>query len=130
MKKMKEISAEELETTIKEKKIVVVDFSATWCGPCKSMGKVLDSKVVPKLKDDPEVALVKIDIDKNQQLAQALQVQGVPTMMFFFNGKRVMFQGEKGQEDRIVGFHPQIDQMVLAMVEQLKKTPVDAKETS
>ena len=120
---VKEISEAELEKVIEEKDIVIVDFSATWCGPCKSLGKILEAKVVPKIKDDPQVELVKIDIDNSRNIAQALEIQGVPTMMFFFKGKRLVFDTGKGQEDRIVGFMPNIDEVIMNLVDQLKKNP-------
>ena len=124
---VKEVMQDELEELIKVKKIVIVDFSATWCGPCKSISKVLEAKVLPQLEKEEDVALVKLDIDKNKELAGALQVMSVPTMMFFFCGQRIVFQGENGkQEDRIVGFDPNIDKMILGLVDQLKKTPVPA----
>ena len=95
---VQEVTDTELETTVKDTKIVIVDFSATWCGPCKSLGKVLESKVVPQLANEPDVKLVKIDIDKNQNLAQALNVMSVPSLMFFFNGQRLVFQDDKGNQ--------------------------------
>jgi thioredoxin 1 len=118
-----EISENELETLIKEKKIVIVDFSAVWCGPCKNLGKLLEDKVAPQLASHPDVALVKIDIDKNRGLASGLQIMGVPTMMFFFKGKRVMFEGQKGQEDRIVGFVPNIADIIMEIVKNLESQP-------
>ena len=123
---VREINENELEQIVKDTKIVVVDFSATWCGPCKSLGKVLESKVAPKFVEDPDVDLVKIDIDKNQGIAQGLNVMSVPTMMFFFNGQRLVFQDDQGkQQDRIAGFDPKIDQVIFAIVEQLKNTPTE-----
>ena len=122
---VKEVNQDELEQLVQSTKILLVDFSATWCGPCKSLGKVLETKVMPKIKDDPDVKLVKIDIDKNQELAQGLQVMSVPCMMFFFNGQRLVFQtGEDGkQEDRIVGFDPNIDKVIFGLIEALKNQP-------
>ena len=121
---VKEVSQEELEQIVKDTKICVVDFSATWCGPCKSLSKVLEAKVVPHFENDPDVSLVKIDIDKNQELAQALNVMSVPSMMFFFNGQRLVFQDDSGkQQDRITGYDPNIDQVIFAVVEQLKNDP-------
>ncbi|MCF2139931.1 MAG: thioredoxin family protein [Candidatus Lokiarchaeota archaeon] len=121
---VKEITEDELDELIKTKKIVIVDFSAVWCMPCKSLGKVLEEKVAPKLKDRDDVALVKIDIDKNRGIAEGLQIMSVPSMMFFFKGQRIVFQGENGQnEDRIVGFAPNIDEIIFGLIEQLDNTP-------
>lgn len=123
---VQEVMQTELEEIIKDTKIVVVDFSATWCGPCKSLGKVLESKVLPQVQDDPDVKLVKIDIDKNRQLAEALNVMSVPSMMFFFGGQRLVFQDDKGkQQDRITGFDPSMDKVVMGVINQLKETPVE-----
>ncbi|SMF09560.1 thioredoxin [Tistlia consotensis] len=70
---------------------VLVDFWATWCGPCKTLGPLLE-KVVTEARG--AVRLVKIDIDKNQSLAQQLRIQSVPTVYAFFQGQPVDgFQG-------------------------------------
>ncbi len=66
--------------------LIVVDFWATWCGPCKQLTPVLE-KAVREHKG--AVRLAKIDIDKNPQIAQQMGVQSVPAVFAFFRGQPV-----------------------------------------
>lgn len=63
--------------------VVLVDCYADWCGPCRMMGPVLE-KVAAEVKD---VRIVKLDIDKAQRTAGALQVTSIPTLILFKDGK-------------------------------------------
>lgn len=62
---------------------VLVDFFATWCGPCQTMMPILDDV---KAKMGDAVKILKIDIDKNPQVAAAFNVRSVPTLMVFREG--------------------------------------------
>lgn len=74
---------------IESEKAVLVDFFATWCGPCQTLAPIL-KEVKDNLGD--QISIIKIDVDKNQQIAAQYQVRGVPTMILFQNGKQLWRQ--------------------------------------
>ena len=79
------------QTTIMSSKPMVIDFFATWCGPCKELAPILD-EIEKKHKGD--VIFRRIDVDKEPELAQEFNVQSIPTLMFIT---------PKGEYQTIVG---------------------------
>ena len=69
---------------LNSKQPVLVDFHATWCGPCKQMAPELQRFAK---NNTGKLRVIKIDIDKNQKAAQQYQIQGVPTLILFKEGK-------------------------------------------
>lgn len=87
------------DTIINSEKPVLIDFFATWCGPCKTLAPILK-----QVKDNlgERITIIKIDVDKNQQLASKYQVRGVPTMILFQNGKQLWRQSGVLSKEEIV----------------------------
>lgn len=71
---------------INQNKPVLVDFTASWCGPCKVQAPILDT--VKKAVGE-SASIVKIDVDKNKSVSQSMNIQGVPTLILFKNGKQL-----------------------------------------
>ena len=84
---------------IGSEKPTLVDFYATWCGPCQTLMPVLG-----QVKDSlgERLTIIKIDVDKNQQLAAQMQVRGVPTMVLFQSGKPLWRQSGVMSKDEII----------------------------
>jgi len=87
------------DTIINSEKPVLIDFFATWCGPCQVLGPILK-----EVKDSlgERVAIIKIDVDKNQELAAKYQVRGVPTMMLYQKGQQLWRQSGVVSKENII----------------------------
>jgi thioredoxin 1 len=84
---------------IHSEKPVLIDFFGTWCGPCQMLAPIL-KQVKDNLGD--RISIIKIDVDKNQELTAKYQVRGVPTMLLFQNGKQLWRQSGVLSKEEIV----------------------------
>lgn len=78
---------------------VLVDFYATWCGPCKMMHPILENV---KSRVGDKARIVKIDVDEQQALAMQYRIQAVPTLMLYKNGQQVWRQSGVVQSNELV----------------------------
>ena len=102
---MKEINKNEFDTLVLENEgIALVDFSATWCGPCKMQKPVLE-----EIESEVDFDIYSVDVDKNPELAVRYNVNAVPSMMLFKGGVL---------KNTLVGF--QAKEVILSEVEKLK----------
>ena len=79
---------------LQEEKLVIVDFWATWCGPCRMLSPLLD-EVEAEMED--QVDVVKVNVDDADEIAMRYRIMSIPTLLFFKNGQMV---------DRSVGAMP------------------------
>ncbi|MFB6166556.1 MAG: thioredoxin [Haloarculaceae archaeon] len=73
---------DELREVVDDYDVVLTDFYADWCGPCKMLEPIVET-----IAAETDAAVAKVDVDANQQLAAQYQVQGVPTLVLFADGE-------------------------------------------
>ncbi len=80
---MKVVNEKEFNDIIKSKKVVLVDFFATWCGPCRMLSPILEEV---SEEANGEYEIVKVDVDESYDLAKKFGIMSVPTMIIFQDG--------------------------------------------
>ena len=79
-------SSENFDSVIRDNKLVLVDFWASWCGPCRMLAPVIE-ELAQKFED--KLTVVKVDVDEQQALAAQFGVQSIPTVVLFQDGEQL-----------------------------------------
>ncbi len=86
MSEVEQVDAETFEHTVKANHVVVVDFYADWCGPCKVIAPIMEKL---STEYDGKAKFTKIDVDENPAIAEQFEIMSIPTLIVFKNGKPV-----------------------------------------
>ena len=100
---MLELNNEDFNEEIKDK-LVLVDFYATWCGPCRMMHPIIE-----EVAKEENIKVIKVDVDKHDELARNYGIMSIPTIILFQNGNLV---------EKNIGFIPK--EQLLAMIKNYK----------
>lgn len=87
------------ENILNSEKPVLIDFHATWCGPCQMLSPIL-KQVKDSLGD--RISVIKVDVDKNQELASKMSIRGVPTLLLYQNGQQLWRQSGVLSKEEII----------------------------
>ncbi|MFX0136724.1 MAG: thioredoxin family protein [Candidatus Hodarchaeota archaeon] len=98
---IEEINEADLKRVLDNNQIVIVDYSAVWCGPCRIQHMILE-RLQDKYKGKG-VKVVSIDIDKNRNHAEKINIVAVPTLQIFHKGELLKFPDNGDEADRFIG---------------------------
>ena len=97
---LKHISNKEEFTAVINDGLVLVDFFATWCGPCKMLAPVLEEVA----NENPALTILKIDVDEVGELAAQFGIQAIPTLILFKNGERIAVKMGYQNKNQLLAF--------------------------
>ncbi|HPG38925.1 MAG TPA: thioredoxin [bacterium] len=120
---IKNLSMPELESTLNNNDIVLIDFWAQWCGPCRMFGPIFE-KVSEKY---PDIAFTKVDTEKEQDLAAAFGIQSIPTLAIF--REKILLYKQPGAlpENALIDLIKQVKDLDMEKIKQEIKSKTGAE---
>jgi thioredoxin 1 len=106
--KILKLTDDDFDAQVKGEPLILVDFWAEWCGPCRMIAPVLEELAG---EYSGRLAVGKVNVDENRQIAARFGIRSIPTLLFFRDGSRV---------DQVIGAHPKAT--LKAKIEQLINT--------
>ncbi|MHA1636422.1 MAG: thioredoxin family protein [Candidatus Thorarchaeota archaeon] len=120
---VEEINADQLDKVISENKVVFVDCHALWCQPCKALTPIMAE--LQEKYAEKGLRVVKINTDDNREFSASNQITGIPSVIVFAEGKKVVFDDGSGKTmDKLVGVMPPevYDQIAENLLSEAKAT--------
>ncbi|MFO7836040.1 MAG: thioredoxin family protein [Candidatus Thorarchaeota archaeon] len=102
---VKDINSDQIPEIIEDNKVVFVDCHAVWCQPCRTLSPILEN--IHEKYNSKGLRVVKLDVDENRDFSTKNQITGVPSVLVYADGQRVVFDDGNGNKmDRLVGVMP------------------------
>jgi len=108
---IQQINNDNLQTTLQNNEVVLVDFYADWCGPCQALAPTLE-KLAKEF--DGKATIAKVNVDKNRELSAQYNVRSIPALFYFKNGKLI---GKQGGNQPYTVLSQNIEQLLSAEIE-------------
>jgi thioredoxin 1 len=120
----KNLTLDELESTLKDNDIVLIDFWAEWCGPCRMFGPIFERAS----EKHPDIAFMKVNTEEEQQLAAVFGIQSIPTMAIFRDNIMIFKQAGALPENALEDVIKQVRELDMDKVrEEVEAQQAEAK---